>query len=349
MREPKLSIIIPALNEVDSLPDLIRQLQQQSEDCLEIIVADGGSQDGTQAAVRALGAVIIQAPRGRGAQMNAGARVAGGALLLFLHADSNIENRTLLADSIAAWNTARQTLGHNRLAGHFKLKFIHQPANRRQIFSYYEAKTALNRRQCTNGDQGFLLSRDFFRQLGGFAEKLPFLEDQTLAAQIYQQGVWITLPGHLITSARRFSQEGLGRRMILSAVIMAFHHTGFSQFFQRAQGLYRQQDHSKPLQMAAFFKLIKTMDHEDPWPVVRDRWRQIGRYVREAAWQLFFMLDLICTGLFGWQKPLFLAFHDRFFRPATNFLPFDILAALLTWIWFMASSFYFAVQERKPS
>ncbi|MBF0455612.1 MAG: TIGR04283 family arsenosugar biosynthesis glycosyltransferase [Magnetococcales bacterium] len=346
MNLPHLSIIIPTLNESDRLPSLIRQIRQSHLSSLEIIVADGGSSDGTSAVASKLGDLTCQAPRGRGAQMNAGAKRATGSLLLFLHADSTLRDPSLLRRAVTTWIETRQTLGHDRLAGHFSLQFIDQPPGKTRVFRFYEAKTALNRPHCTNGDQGFLMSRDFFWALGGFDERLPFLEDQILASQIYQQGVWITLPGTLQTSARRFHQEGLARRMILSALIMAFHNTGFQLFFERAPALYRQQDRTRPLQLAPFFSLINQLNREATWQVVFGRWRKIGYYVREAAWQPFFLLDLLGAHWFNWRRRPFLAFHDRIFHPLTQSLPFDLLAALLTWTWFRMTGFYFFLSER---
>jgi glycosyltransferase involved in cell wall biosynthesis len=155
MIPPKLSIIIPVLNEAANLPILIRQLQQQANCHMEIIVADGGSKDQSHTIVKNLGVVFVTSKPGRGVQMNRGARVAKAPMLLFLHADSTLTDPALLNNAITTLSKTRQALGHDRIGGHFSLKFIEQPANRQWVFKFYEAKTALNRPQCTNGDQGF--------------------------------------------------------------------------------------------------------------------------------------------------------------------------------------------------
>ena len=74
----------------------------------------------------------------------------------------------------------------------------------------------------TNGDQGFLMCRSYFKELGGFNTDLPFLEDQDLAERIRSDGRWVTLPGVLQTSARRFETEGFHRRYILMAIMMGW-------------------------------------------------------------------------------------------------------------------------------
>jgi len=82
-----IGVVIPTLNEVEYLPDLLRDLHRVLVP-LDIVVADGGSADGTLAAAGTAGARAVAAPRGRAAQMNAGARAVAGRWLLFLHADS---------------------------------------------------------------------------------------------------------------------------------------------------------------------------------------------------------------------------------------------------------------------
>ena len=377
MSVPKLSIIIPALNEAANLRVLIGELRQQTLGSFEIIIADGGSQDETLELIKVItpiaktqrreppvpsggpeliennvsliNIIFCQAPRGRGKQMNAGARLAKSPLLLFLHADSRLDDPELLSSAIEAWESRKNALDHDRLAGHFPLEFVQQPANRQLIFAFYAAKTALNRPQCTNGDQGFLLSRNFFAQLGGFAEELPFLEDQILAGQIYQQGEWITLPGTLTTSARRFREEGLARRMVLNALIMAFHYTGFKLFFVHAPGVYREQTNSRQLQLVPFFKLINRLNREAGWRGAWERWRRVGGYVRGAAWQLFFILDLLLAAVFKHKQRPFIAIHDHVFSPLTNFWIFDMVTALLTWIWFKSAEVYYGLREAKRS
>ena len=357
MTVARLSIIIPALNEAGNLPGLLRQIGDQSlvrqAGGVEVRIADGGSRDGTLQLARELartpvpGMVVhpMQTAAGRAVQMNAAARLATAPDLLFLHADSRLDDPDLLARAVAALAQRRQAVGHDRVAGHFRLRFVHRPPGLDRILRFHEAKSALNRPETTNGDQGFLLSRAYFNALGGFDETLPFLEDQRLAAAIRAGGLWFTLPGELATSARRFHQEGFARRMILSALIMASHAIGFREFFSRAPGVYRQPGHTRRLCMTPFFRLIGDLDREAGFAVARRRWLGVGRYVRRSAWQLFFLLDLIGPRAMGWRRHPFLAFHDRVFRPLTDFFPFDILAAAIAWLWFVATGLYFALSE----
>ena len=100
--ETLLSIIIPTLNEAEHLPALLDDLKQQQNISLEIIVGDGGSTDATRAVAEAYGVSFVSAKPGRGAQMNAAARKATGEYLLFLHADSRLDDPNLLADAVQA-------------------------------------------------------------------------------------------------------------------------------------------------------------------------------------------------------------------------------------------------------
>ena len=155
-----LSIIIPTLNEAEHLPHLLADLKNQKNLSLEIIVADGGSSDATRSVSEMYGAAFVMARRGRGAQMNVAAGVASGDDLLFLHADSRIDDRFLLSNAVCA--IAFEQRKQSRVAGHFSLRFMRSSDRNRMAYRYIEEKSAFNRVNTTNGDQGLLLTRGFF-------------------------------------------------------------------------------------------------------------------------------------------------------------------------------------------
>ncbi len=340
----ELSVVIPTLDEAATLPSLLDQLTGQEGVTLEIIVADGGSGDATVALARQRGARVVDAPRGRGRQMNRGARSATGEWLLFLHADSGLPHRRLLAAALATLRAEVEMAGSDRVAGHFALRFQRQGGDNPLAYRYYEEKSALNRPECTNGDQGMLLSRRFFHELGGFDEGLWFLEDQRLAETIRRRGRWITLPGRILTSARRFEREGLARRMILSALIMNFHAIGLEAFFHRAGAVYRNQGETGRLRLAPVFRLIDDLNREAGPAETRRRWRATGAYVRGHAWQPFFWLDVALGPAATGRRP-FLWIHDHLVGPVLALPPLDWVAAGLTWCWFRASAWWFGRSE----
>lgn len=345
MKPTLLSIIIPTLNEAEHLPALLADLRQQQGVNLEIIVADGGSADATGAVAAAFGVHLITARPGRGAQMNAGAETASGDTLLFLHADSRLAAPELLCHALAALTAAAG--GEERIAGHFPLRFLRTTSSNALAYRYLEEKSVLNRVNTTNGDQGFLLRRDFFRQLGGFDESLPFLEDQGLAEKIRAQGRWITLPGTLQTSARRFESEGFHRRYILMSIMMGLYSIGEKDFFVREQGIYRRQGETGRLCLSPFFRLIRTMLAE--WGVGKSLriFYRLGRYIRPHSWQLFFFLDVGLRPQLGAGRYPFLALHDRIVAPATNFKLLDALTGLLCFFWYIGilSPFFWLIEH----
>ncbi|MCP4288787.1 MAG: glycosyltransferase family 2 protein [Gammaproteobacteria bacterium] len=344
---PLLSVIIPTINESKVLPELLEQLKLQKQISLEVIVSDGGSVDGTQEVAVKAGAILVHSRAGRGHQMNNAANNVSAPYLLFLHADSLLSSTMQLSNALEAITAVCQRIGNQRAAGHFKLRFRRNHKGNALAYRYYESKSALNREECTNGDQGCLIATEFFRELGGFDETLWFLEDQRLAEQIRRAGIWITLPGEVETSARRFEQEGLGRRMILSALIMNFHSIGLTEFFDRADSVYRNQDSTGRLLMTPVFQLISDLNREAGSTVSRQRWRATGRYVLGHAWQPLFFLDVILGTLLKTGHHPFLTLYDRLFRPLLSFPPFEYLAAWLTWVWFQISWKIFSLLEQK--
>lgn len=329
-----LSIIIPTLNEAEHLSALLDDVKLQENFHIEVIVGDGGSSDTTKLVAEESGAIFVSAERGRGVQMNAAVGRASGEYLLFLHADSRIDNRNLLSNAIHALTVECQSKPY--VAGHFRLQFIRSAKCNGMAYRYVEGKTAFNRVNTTNGDQGMLIPREFFIRLGGFDESLPFLEDQRIAEKIRQQGEWITLPGYLKTSARRFEAEGFHRRYILMSMMMGLHSVGIDEFFNRAQGVYKTQQNTGKLFLSPFFGLIWRMMREDWrfWGSVRTFYL-LGRYIRSNSWQLFYFMDVWFRPATGAAQYPLLKIHDRIIAPCTNFSVFNALTGLLCFLWFM--------------
>lgn len=331
---PLLSVIVPTLNEAANLPALLADIGRQQDISLEILIGDGGSDDGTAAIASSLGARVVLCPRGRGTQMNTAAAQATGDFFLFLHADSQLDGPRLLRNALDALQQAlRET---PRVAGHFRLRFIRPDKRNGLAYRYLEEKTALNRADTTNGDQGLLISRSFFHQTGGFDDSLPFLEDQRIAAKIRAQGQWITLPGVLATSARRFVSEGFHRRYLLMGIMMGLYSIGEWTFFTRAPGVYRAQQATGGLRLSPFFGILWTMVCRD-WGLagtIRTFYR-LGHYIRTNAWQLFFFLDVWLRPLLGPGKYPLMAVHDRIVAPCLRFRVVDALVGLLCFLWYM--------------
>lgn len=253
-------------------------------------MADGGSRDDTCARARAAGARVVTASRGRGAQMNTGAACAGSALLLFLHADTRVPGNTVLADAVACLRTAGAPTAP--VAGHFPLRFERSLPGNERTWRFLEAKTALARPWTVNGDQGLLIGRPFFEALGGFDTRLPYLEDQRIGALIRAHGRWITLPGRLHTSARRFEREGLGVRLRIMILIMGAHAAGLDEFFARAPHVYRVQHDTGPLRLTPFLDLLAAVLRALPPDRRRACWRAVGSFTRANLWQLALMVDV---------------------------------------------------------
>jgi rSAM/selenodomain-associated transferase 2 len=330
----ELSVVVPTLNEAGVLPILLDQLARQEGIALEVIVVDGGSMDSTRAVAERAAVRLIAAPRGRGAQMNAGAALARGEALLFLHADSELVATTQLRDSLAALREA-MARGGAPVAAHFRLRFARRSLGHRLFYRYLEEKTALNRPGTVNGDQGLLLTREYFRQLGGFDERLPFLEDQRIAAKIFETGRWLILPGRLLTSARRFEAEGAYRRYTLMSLIMGMHAAGADEFFERAPKVYAVQVETGRLRIGAYLALARRVLADAGW---RRGWSilfRAGRFTRQNSWQLFFFWDVLLRRWLGEGRSPFLRFHDAVVRPLTSNAVADALAALLIGVWFL--------------
>ncbi|SDM02424.1 transferase 2, rSAM/selenodomain-associated [Geoalkalibacter ferrihydriticus] len=339
---PELSIVIPILNEAGGLQSLVDMLAEQQGCTFEVIFCDGGSEDGSPALLRTLGAQTpfafrtVNSGPGRGRQMNVGARFAKGDFLLFLHADSLLPDPRALAESLQRMRREHVRRGNHCFAGRFALRF--SLTSHKQNFGYffYEEKARLNLSGCIHGDQGMLLPRAFFEEVGPFDSEQPIFEDEKLAAAIARRGVWILFPAEIVTSARRFEREGLRERQILNALLMNFHHIGWTPFFRQAPEVYRQQAAGHRLDLLPFFLCIDNLLRALPQPEQRRLWQATGRYVRSQAWQLSFAF---LTGvryvlkrphrLRSWGES-FCALWER----CTDFPPLNRFTGALVRIWF---------------
>ena len=343
---PQLSVVIPTLNEAEHLPGLLDDLRKQQDIAIEIIIGDGGSEDATRSVAEVYGARFVSCGRGRGTQMNAAAALASHEMFLFLHADTRLDDPALLGNAVRAMTNGQRR--YDRVAGHFPLRFIRAATHNVMAYRYTEEKTAFNRENTTNGDQGLLLTKGFFTSIGGFDERMPFLEDQRIAEKIRSEGSWITLPGHVSTSARRFEAEGFHRRYILMSMMMGLHSIGVGDFFVRAPGVYQTQQDTGRLLLSPFFTLV--------WHMILKEWGlfgtarifySLGRYIRRNSWQMFYFADIWLRPLLGCGRYPCLKFHDRVFAPCTAFKVLDVVTGVLSFVWFMGVlSPYFWLVDR---
>ncbi|MCP3955547.1 MAG: glycosyltransferase [Desulfobacterales bacterium] len=348
----ELSVIIPTLNEQACLPLLLADLKAQKGVVLEIIVADGGSTDDTLTHCLPFKPLVVKAPRGRARQLNAGFRKSTNRNLLFLHADSRLKDPGLLHKALKHWHAALSETPGGDVAGHFPLKFMRTRESNNMTFRYIEGKTHFNRINTTNGDQGFLLRRSFFEDLGGFDESQHFLEDQKLAEKIRTRGSWVTLPGQLYTSGRRFETAGCHRLYILMSMLMALYSTGRMEFFHRARAIYASQAETGHLLVKPYFEAtIKMFVYDLGFTRTLRTWFYVGRYIRQNSWQMFYFFDVLFrTSQKAGAYPC-LEFHDRYFWPATDNTLCDVINTFISFFWFMLvlAPYFYIVDTLLPT
>ena len=194
---PALGIVIPALDEAETLPGLLSDLSRLTLEHV-VMVVDGGSRDGTVSVARAGGAHIMRGRSGRARQMNAGAEWVAGRWLLFLHADSRLGEQALQA-------IETHVREDGPMAAHLGLSISHEDFFYRLI----EVGQRI-RERCLGlvyGDQGLLIRRDLFVTVGPYPDE-PLMEDVTLSRRLLRAGRLLRLPAAVSTSPRRYEEEG---------------------------------------------------------------------------------------------------------------------------------------------
>lgn len=227
METPKISIIIPVLNEAAKIQDTLNRVLNARN--VEVIVVDGGSWDETVAIAKSLGVKVISANPGRASQMNAGAAVANGDILLFLHADTLLPTNfdTLICLALQDART---------IAGAFELRIDAKLRGLRLIEKMVNARSRLF--SLPYGDQALFLKAAIFHEIGGFPDLL-IMEDFELMLRLKSHGRITILPASVLTSGRRWQKLGVVKTTLINQLVILGYFLGVSpdklvRFYRRS-------------------------------------------------------------------------------------------------------------------
>lgn len=201
----KLSIVIPVLNEADGIESFLTSLQPLRRQGHELIVADGGSVDGTAQRAAPLVDHLVRSLPGRARQMNTAATRATGDIILFLHADSQLPEHCAERIFSGLKNTAKRW-------GRFDIKLSGDR------FMFRVVEWLMNARSrwsgVSTGDQGLFLERSLFDSIGGFPA-IPLMEDIAICKRLKQASAPLCLAASIVTSSRRWEKHGIWRTIWL--------------------------------------------------------------------------------------------------------------------------------------
>jgi len=203
MNTPALSIIIPVLNEATGLVPVLERLQGFRRQGTEVIVVDGGSTDGTAERARALADGVTSSRRGRGRQMNAGAALATGDVLLFLHAD------TLLPSAAPSLIVA--AIDDGACWGRFDVRIEGSIRGLGLVAFMMNWRSRLT--GIATGDQAIFVTREAFQRHGGFPA-IPLMEDIVFSGWMREEARPACLKAKVTTSGRRWEKHGLLRTIL---------------------------------------------------------------------------------------------------------------------------------------
>lgn len=205
-----ISVVIPAFDEERALPGTLQRLFTQAGD-FEVILVDGGSSDATRCIARRHRRVqLLQAPKGRASQMNAGAAKARGGWLLFLHADTLLPETGLACITALPEDVAAGGFRHRFSGNGFGLWFISLVDNIRCNWS-----------RIIFGDQAMFIRRSLFLRLGGFPD-VERLEDVRFCEALVRHTRPVLLKQIVTTDSRKFLQQGVWRSLLRVATILLY-------------------------------------------------------------------------------------------------------------------------------
>jgi rSAM/selenodomain-associated transferase 2 len=202
---PGFSIIVPVLNEAGIIADALAALSPLRQRGAEVIVVDGGSRDGTADLARPGADRVIVAPRGRAAQMNAGAALARGDVLIFLHADTRLPDN---ADALVRAGLERS----RRAWGRFDIAIVGRSPLLALVARTINLRSRLS--GIATGDQAMFVTRDVFARVGGFPD-IALMEDVALSGALKRVSRPLCIATKVTTSGRRWEQHGVLRTVVL--------------------------------------------------------------------------------------------------------------------------------------
>ncbi len=213
-----ISIIIPTCNEESIIAETIEQLLRLTENTpeVEIIVSDS-STDTTPCILSRFPVIIGNSAKGRSQQMNNGARLAKGAILYFLHADT-VPPATFIEDIRLSVATGKQ-------AGCFRMRFD----DNHPLMSFFGWCTQFPLMICRGGDQSLFITKELFQAIGGFNEQLLLMEDYDIIARIEQCSQFHILDKDVTTSARKYHANGIIQLQAMFGALHLMNALGFPQ------------------------------------------------------------------------------------------------------------------------
>ncbi len=215
-RHPSLSIIIPTLNEQDAIERTLEALAGWSGN-IEIIIADGNSDDFTTRIAQQFDARVVSSERGRGNQLHCGARNALGENLLFLHADTTCPPEAI------EW-LAKELSDPGVVGGNFDIRFDGQTRAARFMTWLYPR---LGKLGLCYGDSGIFVRASVYNQIGGF-RPIPLFEDLDFVRRLKRAGRMVHVPVALVTSSRRFEGHSFALIFARWSILQALYWLGVS-------------------------------------------------------------------------------------------------------------------------